>query len=117
MNKNRGFKLVKDWKPVKGMTVYVVPDDGRDKPSVGEIDSIGRKYFSVKVDAQTLKFDLDYKNKSEWPAAVCYQSEERYRESIELYQKIQTIQNEAHRLTPDQINTIFNWITENNKEK
>lgn len=118
MNNNRGSKFVKDWKPIKGMTVYIAPDDGRNNSSVGEITSIGKKYFSVKVGVgRIIKFNLDLKNSNEWPVTVCYQSEEKYQEGVELYQKVQTIQDKTHYLTPDQINTVFNWITENNKEK
>lgn len=115
---NSCSKLMQDWKPVKGMSVYIVPDDTRYEPASGVIESIGRKYFTLG-DAHNfmgMKFDLVTKNHNEPPYATCYQSKERYEEGLKLYDKIQDIKEKLIYLTSDQINTVFNWITEKQKK-
>lgn len=112
MNKN-----IDDWKPEVGMEVYIHPTFGnRGIPQTEKITKVGRTLFYVGENYRELKFYIDSKdqNAGQYSSTLhCYRSEEHYKRFVELQNKRREIERNIHKLTDEQVDKVYEWITSN----
>ena len=104
---------IDDWKPEVGMEVFIVPYDGRwGKPYKEVIDKVAKKYFYVGRDRFYIKSRERYCGEYS-PDAHCYRCEADYNRSVELRNKRREIERNIRRLTDEQVDQVYEWITSN----
>ena len=111
---------INDWKPEVGMDVCLVPIYGhRVSPRIEKITKVGRQYFYVGTGFRQERFDIRTKNHDTRYASMyhCYRSEDDYNRVVELQDKRNDIARYIHKLTDEQVDQVYGWITTNTCEK
>lgn len=99
------------------MEVFVVPRDNRWRAAhKAVIDKVAKKYFYTGRD----RFHIDTKMRDcGWYAsdAHCYRSEADYNRAVELKDKRCKIERNISKLTDEQVDQVYEWITTNTEEE
>lgn len=112
------MEKIDDWKPEVGMEVFVVLTWGRRKPFVERISKVDKKYFYTGKFQQT-KYSIETKDEENGQCSSqshCYRCEADYNRVIELQNKRRDIERSLHKLTEDQVDQVYEWITTNTEE-
>lgn len=111
------MKSIDDWKPEVGMEVYIHPTyHNRSKARTVKITKVGRTLFYVSYGFPELKFYISTKDEnagqysSSWH---CYRSKSDHDRSEALKEKRLFVEKYVHKLTDEQVDTVFGWITNN----
>lgn len=110
------MRQIDDWKPEVGMEVFIVPTDNRWRAAhKAVIDKVAKKYFYTGGE----RFYIDSKKRDcgEYSSdAHCYRSEADYNRAVELQNKRREIERNIHKLTDEQVDQVYEWITTNTEE-
>ena len=103
---------INDWKPEVGMEVLIVPNDTRYPGTKGKIEKVARKYFYIGRS----RFYIDTKAEdngdySSW--SHVYRTESDYNRIVELRNKRRVIERNIRKLTDEQVDQVYEWITPN----
>ena len=107
---------IDDWKPEEEMEVFVVPYDSRRPPFHAVVTKVARRYFYV--DDRKFSIDTKDENSGEYsPWSHCYLNKHRYQRSVELQTMRHEIERNVDKLTDEQVDQVYEWITTNTKKK
>lgn len=108
---------MENWKPKVGDEVYIVPNDTRDAPRYVTITKVGRLYaeygdYWCKINLSDMAITM----RNYGYQGYVYKSKQDYMRHLELIEKGRYIKDNLHKLTDEQIETVYNMLVPTDSE-